>query len=74
MVSPLHAGGTVYTYPVASTSAMFLTLRSNFPGSNGQKQSVSDAFQNVVLPPYSRSTFFKVARRELANAKILLFI
>jgi len=41
---------------------------------NCQKQSVSDAFQYVVLPPYSRSNFFgKSERRELASAKVQSF-
>ena len=54
--------------PAAPTSAKFLTCFSSVVVSNRQKQSVSDAFQNVVLPPSSAPTSFEVARRELAVA------
>ena len=47
--------GTVYIYPQHLLLQCFQLARPNFPSSNGQKQSVSDAFQNVVLPPYSCS-------------------
>ena len=56
--------------PAAPTSAKFLTCFSSVVVSNRQKQSVSDAFQNVVLPPSSAPTSFEVARRELAVAKL----
>ena len=59
IVSLRHAKRDGIYLPVAPTSAMSLTLRSNFLGSNGQKQSVSDAFQNVVLPPSSRSSLLR---------------
>ena len=50
---------------------MFLTCFSSVVVSNRQKQSVSDAFQNVVLPPDSRSSLLReVAQRELAMAKL----
>ena len=52
---------------------MFLTTNSIVVVSNSQKQSVSDAFQYVVFPPSAAPTFFKMARRELAGAKLLIF-
>jgi len=55
MDSLRHTNGNGIYLPVASTSAMFSTTNSIVVVSNSQKQSVSDAFQNVVLPPYSRS-------------------
>ena len=70
MVSLRHAKRDGIYLPVAPTSAMSLILRSNFLGSNDQKQSVSDAFQNVVLPPIAAPTSCKVAQREFATAKI----
>ena len=73
MVSHLHTNGDGIYLPVASTSAMFSTTNSIVVVSNSQKQSVSDAFQYVVLPPSAAPTFFKMARRELAGAKLLIF-
>ena len=58
--------------PAAPTSAKFLTCFSSVVVSYRQKQSVSDAFQNVVLPPSSAPTSFEVARRELADKVQLL--
>ena len=55
MVSHPHTNGNGIYLPAASTSAMSSTTNSIVVVSNSQKQSVSDAFQNVVLPPYSRS-------------------
>ena len=70
MVSHLHTNGNSIYLPVASTSAMFSTTNSIVVVSNSQKQSVSDAFQNVVLPPSAAPTSYKVAQRELASAKL----
>ena len=72
MISHRHTNGNGIYLPVASTSAMFSTTNSIVVVSNSQKQSVSDAFQNVVLPPYSRSTFFEVVQRELTGTKVLI--
>ena len=71
MVSHRHTNGDGIYLPAASTSAMSSTTNSIVVVSNSQKQSVSDAFQNVVLPPDSRSISYKVDRREFANAKVL---
>ena len=49
---------------------MSLTAILEVEVSESQKQSVSDAFQNVVLPPSAAPAFLKVARRELAGAKL----
>ena len=74
MVSHLHTNGNGIYLPVASTSVMFSTTNSIVVVSNSQKQNVSDAFQNVALPPSAAPTTYKVARRELANAKVLINI
>ena len=50
MVSPLHTPG-VYTTPVAFTSAFVFDLGFDCGSSNGQKQSINDAFQYVAVPP-----------------------
>ena len=68
LVSYRHTYGNGIYLPAAPTSAKFLTCFSSVVVSNRQKQSVSDAFQNVVLPPSSAPTSFEVARRELAVA------
>ena len=73
MVSHRHTNGNGIYLPAASTSAMFSTTNSIVVVSNSQKQSVSDAFQNVVLP-IAAPTSYKVARRELAGAKVLNFL
>ena len=71
MVSHRHTNGNGIYLPAASTSAMFSTTNSIVVVSNSQKQSVSDASQNVVLPPRSRSDIpKKPARREFASAKV----
>ena len=71
MVSHRHTNGNGIYLPAASTSAMSLTTNSIVVVSNSQKQSVSDASQNVVLPPRSRSDIpKKPARREFASAKV----
>ena len=48
MVNPLHTPG-IYTTPVAFTSAFVFDLDLSFLGSNGQKQSINDASQYVVV-------------------------
>ena len=70
MVSHRHTNGNGIYLPAASTSAMSSTTNSIVVVSNSQKQSVSDAIQNVVLPPTAAPTLSKVARREFANAKV----
>ena len=73
MVSHRHTNGNGIYLPAASTSAMSLTTNSIVVVSNSQKQSVSDASQNVVLPPHSRSDIpKKPAGREFASAKVLI--
>ena len=63
--------GTVYTYPQHLPLHCSRQLIRFVEVSNCQKQSVSDAFQNVVLPPRSRSEISKKsARREFASAKV----
>ena len=47
--------GTAYTYPQHLPLQYSRQLIRFVEVSNCQKQSVSDAIQNVVLPPYSRS-------------------
>ena len=74
IVSRRHTNGTVIYLPVASTSALFLITYSFVEVSNYQKQSVSDAFQIVVLPPSPAPTIYQVARREFAGAKLLNFL
>jgi hypothetical protein len=73
MVSCRHTNGNGIYLPVAPTSAMFLTCFSRVAVSNNQKQSASDAIQNVVLPPSAAPTLCKVAWREFAGAKVHLF-
>ena len=51
MVSHRHTYGNGIYLPVASTSAMLLTAILEVEVPESQKQSVSDAFHNVVLPP-----------------------
>lgn len=70
MVSHRHTNGNGIYLPAASTSAKLLTAILEVEVPESQKQSVSDAFQNVVLPPSAAPTFSKVARRELAGAKL----
>ena len=71
MVSHRHTNGNGIYLPVASTSAMPLTAILEVVVPESQKQSVSDASQNVVLPPHSRSDIpKKPARREFASAKV----
>ena len=65
--------GAVYTYPQHLPLHCSRQLIRFVEVSNCQKQSVSDAFQYVVLPPSAAPTFFKMARRELAGAKLLIF-
>ena len=72
VVSHRHTNGNGIYLPVASTSAMSSTTNSIVVVSNSQKQSVSDAIQNVVLPPSAAPTFYKVARRGFANVKVLI--
>ena len=63
--------GTVYTYPQHLPLQCSRQLIRFVEVSNCQKQSVSDASQNVVLPPHSRSDIpKKPARREFASAKV----
>ena len=64
--------GTVYTYPQHLPLQCSRQLIRFVEVSNCQKQSVSDAFQNVVLPPSAAPTLYKMARREFASAKILI--
>ena len=58
-VCPLHANGTVYTYPQHLPLQCSRQLIRFVEVSNCQKQSVSDAFQDVVPPPCSRSDIFR---------------
>ena len=51
--------------------AMFLTTNSIVVVSNSQKQSVSDAIPNVVLPSFHHIAHAKSTQCELANAKLL---
>ena len=74
MVSHRHTNGNGIYLPVASTSAKFSTTNSIVVVSNSQKQSVSDAIQNVALPPSAAPTLTKSVRRELAGAKVLNFL
>lgn len=63
--------GTVYTYPQHLPMQCSRQLIRFVEVPNCQKQSVSDASQNVVLPPHSRSDIpKKPARREFASAKV----
>ena len=63
--------GTVYTYPQHLPLQCSRQLIRFVEVSNCQKQSVSDAFQNVVLPPRIRSDIpKKSARREFASTKV----
>ncbi len=73
VVSHRHTNGNGIYLPAASTSAMSSTTNSIVVVSNSQKQSVSDAIQNVALPPSAAPTLYKVARREFAGAKVHLF-
>ena len=45
-----HTPG-VYTTPVAFTSASVFDLDLSFLRSNGQKQSINDAFQYIAVSP-----------------------
>ena len=74
MVSHRHTNGNSIYLPVASTSAMSSTTNSIVVVSNSQKQSVSDASQNVVLPTYAAPIIYKMARREFASAKVRSFL
>jgi len=51
--------GTVYTYPQQPLLYCSRQLIRFVEVSNCQKQSVSNAFHNVVLPPYSRSNLLE---------------
>ena len=55
MVSPRSTLRRVYTTPRGVTSALFSTAYSIVEVSNSQKQSVSNAFQYVVLRPSAPS-------------------
>ena len=66
-----HTDGSAYTYPWHQPLHCSRQLIRFVEVSNCQKQSVSDAFHNVVFPPYSRLTFFKADRRELTTTKLV---
>ena len=71
VVSHRHTNGNGIYLPAASTSAKLLTAILEVEVPESQKQSVSDAFHNVVLPPYYHSDIPRMlAWRELAGAKV----
>ena len=68
-----HLRIAAYTTPIASTSALSLTLRSSFSGSNDQKQALVNAFSICSCSLPAAPSSYEVARREFAIAKVHIY-
>ena len=68
IVCPRHANGTEYTYPQHLLLHCF-DYHSFVEVSNRQNKASATHFQNVVLPPYSRSTLFQSGSAWVSECK-----